>query len=84
MYKISIIKRAEKDIKKLDRSNKNRVVKAIMDLAGEPRPAGCRKVSSEPGVWRIRVGDWRIGYTVDDGELLVTVIRVAHRGEFYD
>ncbi len=84
MYKISIIKRAEKDIKKLDRSNKNRVVKAIMDLAGEPRPAGCRKVLSEPGVWRIRVGDWRIGYTVDDGELLVTVIRVAHRSEFYD
>ncbi len=51
MYKISILKRAEKDIKKLDRSNKNRVVKAIMDLAEEPRPVGCRKILSEKGVW---------------------------------
>lgn len=83
MYKISILKRAEKDIKKLDRSNKNRVVKAIMDLAEEPRPVGCRKILSESGVWRIRVGVWRIGYMVDDNELFVTIIRVAHRSEFY-
>ncbi len=83
MYKISILKRAEKDIKKLDRSNKNRVVKAIMELAEEPRPVGCRKILSESGVWRIRVGDWRIGYTIDEKLLEVTIIRVANRGEFY-
>lgn len=83
MYEISIIKRAEKDIKKLDRQTKNRVVKIISELAAEPRPAGCRKVLSESGVWRIRVGDWRIGFTVDDDELLITVIRIAHRSEFY-
>lgn len=64
MYKISILKRAEKDIKKLDRSNKNLVVKAITDLADEPRPIGCRKILSESGGWRIRVGDWRVGLNV--------------------
>lgn len=84
MYKISIIKRAEKDIRKLERQTKNRIVKTISELAVEPRPAGCRKVLSESGVWRIRVGDWRIGYSVDDDKLLVTIIRVAHRSEFYD
>lgn len=83
MYKISIIKRAEKDIKKLDRQTKNRVVKNIMDLAEEPRPVGCRKVLSEKGVWRIRVGDWRIGYIIDDDKPEITVIRIAHRKEFY-
>lgn len=84
MYKISILKRAEKDIKKLDRSNKNRVVKAIMDLAEEPRPVGCRKILSESGVWRIRVGDLRVGYTIDNGLLEVMIIRIANRGEFYN
>ncbi len=64
MYKISILKRAEKDIKKLDRSNKNLVVKAITDLADEPRPIGCRKILSKSGGWRIRVGDWRVGLNV--------------------
>lgn len=84
MYKISILKRAEKDIKKLDRSNKNRVVKAIMNLAEEPRPVGCRKILSESGVWRIRVGDWRVGYRIDDKLLEVTIVCVANRGEFYN
>jgi len=39
---------------------------------------------SEKGVWRIRIGDWRIGYTIDDSALEVIVIRIAHRGEFYN
>lgn len=84
MYKISIIKRAEKDIKKLDRQTKNRIVKNIMDLAEEPRPVGCRKVLSEKGVWRIRVGDYRIGYIIDNDKLEITIIRIAHRREFYN
>lgn len=84
MYKISILKRAEKDIKKLDRQTKNRVVKNIMDLAEEPRPVGCRKVLSEKGVWRIRVGDCRIGYIIENDKLEITIIRIAHRREFYN
>lgn len=84
MYEISIIKRAEKDIKRLERTIKNRVVKAVMNLSDEPRSAGCRKILSEEGVWRIRVSDWRIGYTIDDNALEITVIRVAHRSEFYN
>jgi mRNA interferase RelE/StbE len=84
MYKVSITSRAEKDLKRLDRSVKNRIVTAIMDLANEPRPACCRKILSEEGVWRIRVGDWRIGYRIDDTAKEVTVIRIANRSEFYD
>ncbi len=84
MYKVFITRRAEKDLKGLDRGDKNRVVTAISSLKNDPRPAGCLKVKSESGVWRIRIGDWRIGYWVDDEEQEVKVIRIAHRREFYD
>jgi mRNA interferase RelE/StbE len=84
MYNVTITSRAERDLKRLDRPTKNRVVKAILELASNPRPAGCLKVRSEEGVWRIRTGDWRVGYSINDAASEVTVIRIAHRGEFYD
>ncbi|HEY6332339.1 MAG TPA: type II toxin-antitoxin system RelE/ParE family toxin [Blastocatellia bacterium] len=84
MYRITITARAERDIKKLERSIKNRVVAAIMTLETNPRPPGCAKIQSEEGVWRIRIGDWRVGYLVDDSAKEVTIIRVCHRREFYD
>lgn len=84
MYKVTITARAERELKRLDRQVKNRVVKAVLDLASNPRPAGCLKVKSEEGVWRIRIGDWRIGYQVNDASLEVVVIRIGHRSEFYD
>ena len=67
----------------MDRSTKNRIVKGILGLADEPRPPGCRKVLSEEGVWRIRTGDWRVGYEINDIGREITIIRIAHRREFY-
>jgi mRNA interferase RelE/StbE len=84
MYNVVITTRAERELKRLDRQVKNRVVKAILGLASDPRPPGCLKVKSEEGVWRVRVGDWRVGYLVDDKSSEVTVIRIGHRSEFYD
>ena len=83
MYNVIITTRAERDLKKLERSLKNRLVSAILALADEPRPSGCRKVQSEEGVWRIRVGRYRVGYVIDDDAQQVDVIRIAHRSEFY-
>ena len=84
MYSVSITKRGERDLKRLDRSVKNRIVTTILALGADPRPPGCLKVRSQEGVWRIRVGDWRVGYIIDDAELEVLVIRIGHRSEFYD
>lgn len=84
MYKITIHRSAERDLKKLDRQLKNRIVNEILSLATDPRPHGCRKVVSEAHVWRIRSGDWRIGYEIDDSAKELTVIRIGHRSEFYD
>jgi mRNA interferase RelE/StbE len=83
MYSVKITSRAESELKRLDRPVKNRVVTAILALASDPRPPGCLKVRSAEGVWRIRVGDWRIGYEIDDRLQEVVVIGVGHRSEFY-
>jgi len=83
MYSVKITSRAEGELKRLDRPVKNRVVVAILALASDPRPPGCLKVRSAEGVWRVRVGDWRIGYEIDDSLQEVVVIRVGHRSEFY-
>ena len=84
MFKVSITSSAERDLKRLDRPVKNRIVSAILALASDPRPHGCLKVKSAEGVWRIRVGDWRVGYEVDDSANEVLVLKIAHRSDFYE
>jgi mRNA interferase RelE/StbE len=61
-----------------------RIARAFDGLAENPRPVGCLKVKTSEGLWRIRVGDWRIGYEIDDGANEVTIVTVGHRSEFYD
>jgi mRNA interferase RelE/StbE len=84
MFRVSITSRAEHELKRLDRPVKNRIVSTISALASDPRPPGCLKVRSEEGVWRIRVGDWRVGYQVDDSVGEILVVRIAHRSDFYE
>lgn len=83
MYSVEITGRAERDLRRLDRAVKNRIVESILVLASNPRPPGCLKVRGEESLWRIRVGDWRIGYEIDDQKQEVVVIRIGHRSEFY-
>ena len=84
MYNVLTTSRAERELKRLDRPTKNRVVTAALALGDNPRPHGCLKVKTEEKLWRIRVGDWRIGYEIDDEARIVTIITVSHRREFYD
>lgn len=57
--------------------------RAIAALATSPRPPGCVKMAGSADQWRIRVGDWRVIYAVDDGVLVVLVVTVAPRGGVY-
>jgi mRNA interferase RelE/StbE len=84
MYSVSIANAAEKALKRIDRAVKNRLTIAILELGTEPRPNGCLKVKSADGLWRIRVGDYRIGYEISDEAHTVKVVRIGHRSEFYD
>lgn len=74
---------AAKQVGKLDKPVQRRVLDKAHDLAKDPRPPGCVQIKDAVDLWRVRVGDYRIVYTIRDGELLVLVLSVAHRGEVY-
>ena len=81
-YGIAILRRAQKELAQLPSPAYESVRDAIGALAETPRPAGCRKLSGREG-WRIRVGDYRIIYEIDDERQRVTVLHVGHRRDVY-
>jgi mRNA interferase RelE/StbE len=83
-YSLEIKQSAEKEMDALDDALFARIDRKIMALAENPRPAGCKKLKGYKDQWRIRVGDWRVLYIVDDSTKLVSITRVAHRREVYE
>ena len=82
MYKIELRRRAQRALDKLPKADFQAVVEVIKDLPQTPRPRGIEKVKGT-GLWRIRQGDYRIIYAIDDNQRLVTVLRIGHRREIY-
>lgn len=82
-YRVEVQAEAAKQLRKLDPPVRRRVLTVLNKLAANPRPHGCVQLTGYPGLWRVRSGDYRIVYTVEDDALLVAVVRVAHRGEVY-
>ena len=83
-YSLEIKHSAQKELDALDETLFARIDRKILALADEPRPAGCKKLKGYKDQWRMRVGDWRVVYIIDDGARLVSITRVAHRREVYD
>ena len=83
VYEVLIERSAERDLKSLPTVIYNRIVPRIRALADTPRPAGCHKLAGSKNDWRIRLGDYRIVYEVDDARKLVKIFRVKHRREVY-
>lgn len=83
MYEVLLERAAERDLKKLPRREFSRVIAAIRALAENPRPHGCRKISSSQRDWRIRVGSLRVLYEIDDKARIVRVMRVRRRPKAY-
>ena len=81
MYRIVIKKRAKKFIDKLPLNEKKRVVSAIEQL---PNGEDIKQLKGHAGMLRLRVGDYRIIYTVDNGELVICVIDAGNRGQIYN
>jgi mRNA interferase RelE/StbE len=61
-----------------------RIDRKILALAHNPRPAGCKKLKGYKDQWRLRAGDWRVLYIVDDGAKLISITRIAHRRDVYE
>jgi mRNA interferase RelE/StbE len=84
MHEIVLSAPAERDLKRLPAPIFHRVIAAIRALAQSPRPLGCRKLQgSGHDDYRIRVGDYRVLYEIDDTARLVRIMRVRHRREAY-
>lgn len=82
-YEVVVARRAVKALTSLPRAEQQRVRAAIDLLAENPRPPGCVALKGEAGVYRVRVGDYRILYEVHDQRLVVQVIRIGHRRDVY-
>lgn len=83
MHDIDIRRRAQRDLDRLPRGDAQAVSRAILELAQTPRPRGADRLRSNGRYWRIRQGDYRIVYDIDDSRQLVTVVRIGHRREVY-
>ncbi len=82
-WRIIIHRKAEKMLKRLDGDILVRVRAAIRELASEPRPNGVKKLTGYENFFRIRVGDWRIIYAIEDDQLIVLVLEISTRGGAY-
>ena len=82
-YRIEFTSQGARDLRKLPRRDQRRVAARINALARDPRPPGVEKLKGGHDIWRIRVGDLRVLYTIAQQIVTVTVVRVSHRRELY-
>jgi mRNA interferase RelE/StbE len=83
-YSVEVKPAARKELEALQDNVLARVVQRLEALRREPRPPGCKKLKGYKDQWRIRVGDWRMVYIIDDAAKLISVTRIAHRREVYE
>ena len=82
-YTIEVQQTAEKVLRRLPRDLKERITAAIFGLEANPRPPGALPLKGQYSTWRIRVGDWRVIYTIEDERLIVLVVKIGPRADFH-
>lgn len=82
-YAVTLSRSARKELEKLPPQLVERIFPKIESLALQPRPTGCKKLKGAQNLWRIRVGDYRVVYSVNDSSRIVDVTAVRHRSEAY-
>lgn len=82
-YAVSWEASASRELRKLPEDGRRRVVRLVGGLADDPRPHGCTKLSGCDTFWRVRSGNYRVVYEVDDGKLTVLVVAVGNRRYIY-
>lgn len=83
-YSIEWKSSAARELKRLDKAVIRRVVELVESLATNSRPAGCKKLAGTEHTYRVRSGDYRVVYNIQDKRLVVEVIRLGHRGKVYN
>ena len=81
-YKIFIKRSAQKSLAKIDKKNREKIIETIYNLEGNPRPENCKKLKGREG-WRIRIGNYRVIYEIDEKEKRINVLFIGHRQLIY-
>jgi mRNA interferase RelE/StbE len=82
-YRVIFTRSARKELENLPRAAADRIVALSERLAAQPRPVGARKLRGAADLWRVRVGDYRVVYAINDAEQIVDVRVVRHRKDAY-
>lgn len=81
-YTVLILRRAQKELANLQKLDYERVRDAVMSLSDNPRPINCKKLVGREG-WRIRIGNYRVIYEIDDAKQEIIVFYIGHRRNIY-
>lgn len=82
-YRVEVVRKAQKQLARIQVQDRERIMEEIDALADDPKPSGSTKPRGYVDSWRVRVGDYRIIYELDEAARKVVVTRVAHRREVY-
>ncbi|HLG40988.1 MAG TPA: type II toxin-antitoxin system RelE/ParE family toxin [Chitinophagaceae bacterium] len=83
-YQVLVSKASRKQLNKLPVFIHNKIIEDIASLSENPRPAGCKKLKGQKNAWRIRIGDYRVIYEIEDEQLRILVIAIGHRKDIYE
>jgi len=83
-FTISFTRSARKELEALPANLVDRIFPRIESLSNDPRPTGCKKLKGSNHLWRFRVGDYRVIYSILEKEVRIEIIAVRHRREAYD
>jgi mRNA interferase RelE/StbE len=83
-YQVFIKPAAQRQLKKLTLAIQKDLITLIENLSEEPRPLGCKKLKQRQNQYRVRSGNYRIIYSIEDAFLIVRVIKVGHRRDVYE
>ncbi len=82
-WEILLHRRVERVLRRLPQQLLQRIDRHIRSLAQDPRPPGCKKLVGYDNLYRVRVGDWRISYAIEEDQRVVLVVEVEHRSRAY-
>ena len=82
-YEIEVSATAKRQLRRLNLVDKIKILKRVRGLAEDPRPPGSRKLRGYTDVYRIRVGQYRVLYSVEDHKLVIILLKVGHRRDVY-
>jgi mRNA interferase RelE/StbE len=83
-WQVQIERKAQKTLDKIPNPYKSNIIETINDLADQPRPHNCKKLKGFAGLWRVRVGSYRVVYQIHDDKYIILIVRIGHRSDVYE